>query len=181
MKETVVQTITLEQVLDQPQTLSGLLEEVLEATTNPKSPYKYEFVVDRARWVSGCTSPEDRMLHPGHFSGRGTAALLNDKGCMCCLGFVAVQCGNKLTSRLLGKGMPANVVNEWNYDAGGRFEEVLIDSDCNSEGDHEDSMFATKAASINDNCALTQPQREASLIEHFHAHGYELQFTGAYA
>lgn len=120
------------------------------------------FVVKRDKWLRG----DDGK----------TSTLLDRGGCMCCLGFVATQCG-----------VPADSILE-------EADPSMLDADTAKtvpllaeiyDQDEEDgyayervrnSKLSNDAIEVNDDSRLTDAERERHLSELFAAHGYEMVF-----
>jgi hypothetical protein len=121
-----------------------------------------EFVVQRSKWLRG---KED-----------GTV-LLDQHGCMCCLGFVAKQCG-VTDYNLLDSGLPSSMgLSEGDEDAQ-RIGGVLLTPQrySSSPGSWRDADLVEVAVEINDSTTLTDDEREARLTALFAKHGYTLRF-----
>lgn len=114
-----------------------------------------EFVVRRSKWLRGLSSRE--------------TWLLDDAGRMCCLGFVAEQCG-VATSALLHVDAPVCVTPSESR----KLEPALLKS-C-GDGDSRHTALTCDAIGINDDPSLSDPRREAKLAALFAKHGYRLRF-----
>lgn len=121
-----------------------------------------EFVVQRSKWLRG--------------NGEGSV-LLDRHGCMCCLGFVANQCG-MAADVLLDNATPACL--RWDDDAD--MERIAgILAECTGVGAYgddiwADSQLAVVAITLNDDAAISEAERETQLSALFAKHGYALRF-----
>jgi hypothetical protein len=129
---------------------------------------KKSFVVDRSRWRSGRYG----KYATGKLGVNGLAStfLLDENGSMCCLGFVAQQCGVPKKA-LLEANAPR--VLDWVHKA--TTTPALIQSD----GFTETSLTKT-AIGINDNTKIDRKTREKRLKAVFKKHGYSIEFIGHY-
>ena len=116
-----------------------------------------KFRVNREKWVRGGAPAFERF---------GSAKLLNDRGNMCCLGFVSKQCGAK-TGVLLGKSFPSEL--GCTLPAKAKF---LL------EVDEYQPWLEDRAQAINDDPALKPNTREAKLKALFREAGHEIEFYG---
>ena len=127
-----------------------------------------KFIVDRTKWYRGKSENSSKLLFPGTQK-------------MCCLGFVALQCG--FTPKAIqGVATPGMISFEFVFDTpkytkkqfprGFRF---LLGLDIN--GDWEDSKMSHRAMEINDDAALTDKQRERKLKELFKRAGHQIMFV----
>lgn len=121
-----------------------------------------KFTIDRSKWRCG-GSNDYRTKR-----GEGTVNLLNDKGFMCCLGFVEKQLGLN-DSQILDMDFPKHT----------RVANILCEYSKHSFT-YFNSSLASQAARINDDGFYTDAEREAKLIELFAQHGHEIEFTGEY-
>jgi len=121
------------------------------------SEHGREFVVQRSKWLRG---------------GKPHTFLLDGNGHMCCLGFVAAQCG-VADNALRGVGAPRDIEVE---DVYRQLQGVLIRQLATRVTDWTDSALADEAMTINDDSALTDAEREAQLTALFADHGYALRF-----
>lgn len=117
-----------------------------------------KFVIDRARWRSGCEGPTK--------TGEGRTKLLNNYGCMCCLGFISQQCGIP-NEELDGYELPSETGIEFflTYNAG---YAIL------------DRVLAKQAININDDEFMPREAKEKRLKNLFAGAGYEIEFIGEY-
>jgi len=115
-------------------------------------------IIDRAKWRTGGNSPIQ--------TGKGSTALLNLVGFMCCLGFRCHQMGIPKKD-LLGKGCPEQLANNWTIPD-------LVDSV------GYDTDFTNTAMEINDSENFNQEEREKEITEHFATIGVTVEFKGKY-
>lgn len=112
-----------------------------------------KLVIERSRWQRG---------------DKHKAALLTGEGTMCCLGFLAVDCG-ATPGDILDETTPEIVPNiAWP-------EDVIEENE--AAGRFHDSRWTCKAIDINDSPTLSEEYRERDLAEHFAKIGYELEFV----
>lgn len=136
-------------------------------TKTPKTPKV--FVVDRATWLTA--SLRDAR-------GRLESFMLDEEhgGLMCCLGFVARQCG--ISARSLSKHQTPSDVYESHPSARRKLRGFLLNVDV--LGDLVHTPLADHAMSINDARAIAPVKRERKLKALFRRHGYTLRFRGRY-
>lgn len=117
-----------------------------------------EFVVQRSKWLRG----------------QDDGALLLDKhGSMCCLGFVAKQCG-AADGHLRGRATPSCVA--WSDHGAVAMEALNGVLTQPIYDDWEDTALSADAIPINDDPTLVDSEREAKLTALFAEHGYTLRF-----
>lgn len=119
--------------------------------------------IDRSKWRSG-----DSGLYR---TGTGRTELLNDSGCMCCLGFITKTVCPKLD--ILGAGEPAMVQAS--------IPELNEPVPCGASVDYVNTVLAARAIEINDNEQLPTAEKEQKLIELFEDSVYQLEFVGEYS
>ena len=115
-------------------------------------------IINRAKWRTGSKSTVQ--------TGKGDTELLNEEGFMCCLGFRCHQMGIPKKD-LLGMGIPACIAADWDI------PDLLT-----SPG--KNSVFTSKAVSINDDSSLTSEEREIAITKHFATIGVTVEFKGKY-
>jgi hypothetical protein len=96
---------------------------------------------------------------------------------MCCLGFVARQCG-MAPDVLLANATPGCVAWERNADME-PIASILVEPAGTDDFGNElwgDSQLANNAIALNDGLELGDPERESELTQLFAAHGYMLRF-----
>lgn len=109
-----------------------------------------EFVVQRSKWLRG--RERDTFL-------------LDEKGRMCCLGFVSAQCGvpaPAMLRRTTPNGLPEHT------------GEPLLGLLLKHYTTHTE--LAAAAVRINDTIGMDDAERESQLSALFVAHGYTLRF-----
>ena len=117
--------------------------------------------INRAGWVNG---------RHGHAS-----ALLNSYGEKCCLGFAIHQITR----------CPLRKLQDETYDTGKLdptdfFTRRSFLTDLDGSGEVCNNAFADRAIEINDDCNLSDTEREAQLITLFKENDITLTFTGEY-
>lgn len=111
-----------------------------------------ELVIDRSKWRTGMDYP--------NYTGEGITALLNNKGFMCCLGFLCLAMGAKSDS-IINRGSPAQV---------DRFQDFSRNND----------IALSKAIHINDS-PTARDLKEQKLIQLFRDElDIDLSFEGEY-
>lgn len=125
---------------------------------------KSHFIIDRSKWRTGDNST--------YQTGKGVTALKNDKGYMCCLGFVCLQSGVK-EDLILNMGEPEEVQKEIPY---------LTNTLKDVEGDifYGNTNLSTEAMDINDDPYTTPVEKENKLKELFEKHKLSIEFVGEY-
>lgn len=122
-----------------------------------------EFTIDRATWRCG-----DISVIPENRHGEGETFLLNEDGCMCCLGQISIQLGAK-QEWILNKYTPKQtqqILNPLTYkDAWDMLDNTVL---------------ASEAMAINDDEETTREQKEKLLTELFKKSGHTLAFIGDY-
>lgn len=117
--------------------------------------------INRAKWRSGGSSEKA--------TGKGSIALLNQQGYMCCLGFAAHQLCRKSKNILLNKNNPDEL------------DRIVLPLTKKSKGGFiYDTTFSAECINVNDDRFITRKQRERKLIRKFNAQGIDLQFYGKY-
>jgi hypothetical protein len=116
-----------------------------------------KFTVDRAKWLRG-----------------GGGVLLDNKGCMCCLGFVSEQCGVPRDALML-HATPCRTSAKFDLQG---FLTELRERSWADEPFWGNTRLAGDAMEVNDNENLTDSERERELVAIFGGHGYELEFVG---
>ena len=122
-----------------------------------------KYIIDRSRW---------RWGGPYYDEKRGYTRLLNQEGFMCCLGFLAKQCGCS-AQRILNVPVPRKI----NWKVAGLDRKALSDL-LTPDGAH--SEFSSIAIDINDAVDLSKEDREDRLIGLGKNHGIELEFISEY-
>ena len=117
-----------------------------------------EFTVYKDSWVRGTGFVYN---DDGEQIDLGDSALLNNNGNVCCLGFFGESCGVS-HARMLGKIEPDDV------DRNKHRNYPKLDYD----------VWA-KFMSVNDNCGLTDRQRQDRLRRMFKKIGYKVSFKGS--
>lgn len=119
-------------------------------------------VIDRQKWLRGNAL---------------TSTLLNDNGCMCCLGFEAKACGVP-ESVMRNVPTPAGLLNELKFT--GEIDKIkhLVDNIAyySTIAAGEESYFSIQAMAINDNDYINDTTREQRLTELFASQDIELKF-----
>lgn len=125
-----------------------------------------EFIIDRSKWRSGMLGDNAKGI------GEETL-LLNDKGGMCCLGFVSEQCGvpRKL---LFGAPEPRALVEEEDVVD---LENVLLYFDDDLDI-WQNTVLTNRAMVINDDEFTTSQEKEKQLITLFKENGHTIKFEG---
>ena len=122
-------------------------------------------IIDRRKWARG--------------NRGGESALFNDIGGMCCLGFDMRACGIS-PKRIKNLEMPRELQGNVKL-AAKKIPHLLKFSMPNWSKDrvygwYEDTKFATRAASINDNDKITERTREKRLVALFEKQDIALEF-----
>lgn len=113
------------------------------------------FTVRRKKWARG--------------GKNGEAALLNQDGNMCCLGFAACQISRIRRSELADEGEPQNVYKDKSF---------LTDVERYDDNvDVTNNDLASKAMTINDNEKLSENEREKRLTKLFRKHNIIIKFV----
>jgi len=120
--------------------------------------------IQRSRWRCGGTSPYVESK-----AGKGTTALLNPEGYMCCLGFACTQLCDLPEEAIYNKSMPDEL---------GAYLRHFTEN--GGEGNFMNSSLSDEAARINDNGRISNQDREAELTNLFKAYGIEIEFVGKY-
>lgn len=124
---------------------------------------KLVVAIDRSKWRSGDNGP--------YKTGTGNTELLNDSGCMCCLGFITEAVCPELD--ILSTADPST--------AGASIPELNVPITCGYTVDYVHTQLADKAIEINDNGQLPAAEKEQKLIELFKDSMYALEFVGEYS
>ena len=132
---------------------------------------KKSFTIDRSPWRCG----GDASWETDAIRGAGLTMMLNDEGFKCCLGHIASQCGFS-DEQLLSLAEPYEVV-EPNSELSTGFLTKINSKD---GGFVENTKLAEDAMGINDDCKLSDEQRESKLAKLFQKAGYSLSFVGEY-
>lgn len=99
----------------------------------------------------------------------GDAALLNDQGAMCCLGFACKKLGAKDGDiRALGTPQQLHLSQRQKF---ARFGQLLNNKGC-------DRKLTQEAVDINDNIDLNELEREAELKPILRKLGFDVKFVG---
>jgi hypothetical protein len=114
------------------------------------------FTVRRKKWARGGIN--------------GEAALLNDEGCMCCLGFAACQISRIPKTILFDEGEPNGVYKSNSFLT--VLEKLEDDSTEVSNND-----LANRAMAINDDTDISDKMREAKLKRLFRKHKIIINFV----
>ena len=122
---------------------------------------KNYLIINRAKWRTG-----GDPISIAFSTGKGSTALLNNHGYMCCLGFRCHQMGIP-KKELLYRTTPGSIATNWDIPD-------LLDSRGNN------TQFTNKAVGINDDNRLTSEEREKSITKHFATIGVTVEFTGKY-
>ena len=138
---------------------------------------KKVFVVDRATWGHGgsrgvYSKAWQKEGYPHEAVSIDPMLLEPATKTLCCLGFVANQCGVPKKA-LLNVGMPEDIGSHEE-----KLEGVLI-STLETEFPRNNTL-AVEAQTINDDDRITNKQREEKLKEVFKKHGFTLRFAGKY-
>ena len=115
-------------------------------------------IINRPKWRTGGTE--------GDRTGKGSTALLNKEGYMCCLGFRCEQMGIP-KENLFDRANPFELSDKWD-----------IPDLLNDIGNQ--TPFTREAIRINDNISYTPEYREEKITEHFATIGVTVKFTGKY-
>jgi len=115
---------------------------------------KRKVTISRAKWLRGSMEPY----------------MVDNKGCMCCLGFAANQI-SRITKRvMIGAGEPCDVYKKRSF--------LTIDGlDAWGSARVQNNQFADQAMDINDNAGLSEKMREYKLKRLFSKNGIELEFV----
>jgi len=132
-----------------------------------------KFTISKSTWRRGGEKQ--------HHIQYGKVALLNEKGFMCCLGFICEQSGVDKKD-LLNCAEP----NEIPLDCGEQVK-FLVCSNEEEDEDYEGNIVSTpyltdtqlteEAIAINDNPALSDEERIEQLTELFESEGIVLEFV----
>lgn len=132
------------------------------------TPITHEFTIDRKKWVNG--SHRTRT--------RGEAALLNEKGYMCCLGIYENSLG-VTKKELLGLEGPGELVRAhgelWDME-GDQPDNWLLMSFNGMTPPWYSSDIADTLMSINDDITMTAKEREKQIKRIFREHGVKVTF-----
>ena len=117
------------------------------------------FKVDRSKWRRGHTKMRMETAGP--------PCLLNEEGNSCCLGFCALQLGLS-PSEIFYVAYPNGIGHPL--------------KDFNQPGELPGSwlntLLSVGAAGLNENCELTEAEREKKLKALFRQHGHTISFHG---
>jgi len=120
--------------------------------------------IDRSKWRSG-----DNGLYR---TGTGLTELLNDSGCMCCLGFITkAVCPALSILRVPDPSAAAASIPDLN----------VLSLGCSTGVGYVNTRLANKAIEINDANQLPVAEKEQKLIELFKDSMYALEFVGEYS
>jgi hypothetical protein len=124
-----------------------------------------KLIIDRSRWRTGGPIPSENI------TGRGSTALQNDIGYMCCLGFWCQQAGVPQEIYRL-TATPGRLYDH--MENVGSIVPELIDSEGNN------TALAQKLMGVNDDSYTTPEQKEERIIKELALLGMEVEFTGKY-
>ena len=132
-----------------------------------------KFTIDKKSWRRGGSNQ--------NFDEFGRVALLNDKGFMCCLGFICEQSGVD-REYLLECAEPQEIPPEF-----GEQVKFLVNITFEEDEDYEgnivddptlyDTELTNEAIAINDNPALSDEERVKQLTWLFESEGIVLEFV----
>ena len=106
--------------------------------------------------------------------GKGMTLLLNNEGCMCCLGFMSLQCG--LTKEaILGQALPQDIDD---YKTNDVFRELFLTT--NDLGRTFNQPWVEDLVCINDNHLMTDEERETELSYELVKLGHTVEFINDY-
>lgn len=113
-----------------------------------------KFTVKRSKWKNARSFTEEETR------------LLNREGHMCCLGFVAKQCGAK-NKDIQYESTPASIekIPE-------RLQGIFV-----YEGYRSNTPLSVEAMAINDDATITNSVRERKLKSLFKKYGHEIEFV----
>lgn len=122
---------------------------------------KIKVVIDRAKWRSGADGT--------YRTGTGRTMLLNEDGCMCCLGFITkTVCPNVEIFAVADPSSLVFSVPELNQPL--QCEETVFR--------YFNTDLAEQAIEINDAGSIPSAEKEQKLIELFKDSIYALEFVG---
>jgi len=119
-----------------------------------------KFYVERAKWARG--------------GKNGPSALLNEKECYCCLGFLAKACG--ASDREIDEVMEPTDVPKLDWPDGLVKVDYNIDSDGEKHPNYDNSKMCTDIILINDSQQISDTEREKKLTEKFKELDVEVEF-----
>lgn len=119
---------------------------------------KIKITIDRSKW---CTPR----------CGKGSAALLNPEGFMCCLGFIALHHMKGREAKIRERAMPRDCLTPDDAPA-------LVMSEIDDFSRHLNTDLSLGAAQINDDEHTNLDDKERNLLNLFKNTPYELEFVG---
>lgn len=131
-------------------------------------------IVDRSKW--GTPDNPNAISHCDEGSGF-SGLLLDDNGCMCCLGFSLKKCG-VADKALRGNTMPSDIVRDLHLEDEDEAPPELVEAGLVQAIGGCDTVMSYDASSINDLVHLEPFQRERALRDLFASHGHEIEFIG---
>jgi len=118
-------------------------------------------IINRNKWTRGGINKFDNPT-----------TLLNNHGCMCCLGFHALQFTKATKECIDGVSTPESITYKCNIG-----KTILLTKRTPFEKRHH-TEFSKKAIVINDDRHISEKDRESRLKKLFKTKGYAIKFTG---